>query len=133
MPTIQVKSEVSLNELLNGVEQLSTPDLEYFVSRVLALQARRRVPSLPKNEAALLQEINRGVPPDIQQRFDALNEKRQAEILTPEEHQDLLDLIDHIEQIDVQRVEYMAQLAQLRSVSLREVMKQLNIHPRANV
>jgi hypothetical protein len=133
MPTIQVKSEVTLDELLNGVEQLNTPDLEFFVSQVLVLQARRRAPCLPRDEAELLQKINQGLPADVWQRFDELNEKRRAETLTSEEHEELLELIDEIEQWDARRVEYLAALAQLRNMSIRSLMNQLGIHRPAYV
>lgn len=133
MSTIQIKSEVSLDELLNGVEQLSTSELKQFVSQVLVLLARRRAPSMPKDEAELLQKINQGLPPEVQQRFDELTAKRRAETLTPDEYQELLNLIDRIEQSDAKRVEYLAELAQLRNIPIRTLMKELGIRPPAYV
>jgi len=90
MPTVEVRSQVSLDEWLNGVAQLDTPELEHFISQALTLRAKRIAPSLPKEEAKLLQKINQGLPPDVQQRYDKLTAKRRAETLTPEEHQELL-------------------------------------------
>jgi hypothetical protein len=131
MTTIQVQSEVSLDALLNGVEQLNTADLEHFADKVLELRAKRRAPSIPRREADLLQQINQGVPQGMQQRFDELTARRRADVLTPEEHQELLQLIDQIEQLDVKRMEGLAELAQLRKVSLRKLMKQLGLRPPA--
>lgn len=51
METVEVRSRVSLEELLNGVAQLDTPELERFVSQVLTIRARRIAPSLPETEA----------------------------------------------------------------------------------
>lgn len=127
MTVIEMKMEVSLPVLLKGVEQLSTPELENFVAEVLSIQAKRRAPSLPKEEAVLLQKINQGLPVATQQRFDYLNERRRDETLTDEEHQELLALIEQIEESDVQRVKYLGQLAQLRNVSLAVLMKQLGL------
>ena len=127
MLTIQVQSQVSLDELLHGVEQLSTPDFEHFVEQVLSIQAKRHAPSLPKAEAELLQKINRGIPLVVQERFDELNAKRRAETLTPAEHQELLKLIEQIEQTDAERVQYLAELARLRGVPIRMLMSQLGI------
>ena len=127
MTVIEMKMEVSLPVLLKGVEQLSTPELENFVAEVLSIQAKRRAPSLPKEEAVLLQKINQGLPVATQQRFDYLNERRRDETLTDEEHQELLALIEQIEESDVQRVKYLGQLAQLRNVSLSVLMKQLGL------
>lgn len=125
MTIIQMKQDVSLPVLLNSVEQLSTPELENFVAAVLSIQAKRRAPSLPKEEATLLQKINQGLPVATQQRFDYLNEKRRDETLTKEEHQELLTLIEQIEENDVECVKYLGQLAQWRNVSLSVLMKQL--------
>lgn len=131
MPTVEVRSQVSLDELLNGVAQLDTSELEHFISQVLTLRAKRIAPSLPKEEAGLLQKINQGLPPDVQQRYDELTAKRRAETLTPEEHQELLALIDHIERADAERVQALTELAQLRNVSVTTLMAELVIRPPA--
>lgn len=127
MSTLQVKTELPFNELLKAVEQLNLPDLEQLMSQVVVLQARRKAPSLPKNESELLLKINQGLPLDVQKRFDELVAKRQAETLTSYEHQELLDLIDRIEKLDAKRVEYMAKLANIRKISLSALMEELNI------
>lgn len=62
MPTVQVEIQLSSEKLLKAVEQLSLPDLEQFVSQVLALQAQRRANNLPQAEAELLLKINQGIP-----------------------------------------------------------------------
>lgn len=127
MPTVQVVSEVSLAELLHGVEQLSTPDLENFVTNVLAVQARRRAPSLSKDEARLLQLINQGVPPEVRSRYQLLDEKLHDETITVAEHQELLELINQIELADAERMRYLVELAQLRNTPLDSLMDQLGI------
>lgn len=128
MSTISVQSEVSLESMIRGVEQLSTPDLEQLVDRVLTIRARRRAPSLSRKETELLRKINQGLPVDTQQRFDELTAKRRAEMLNQEEHQELLQTLDQIEQHDVKRLEALAELSQLRNVSIRVLMKDLGIH-----
>ena len=127
MSTLQVKTKLPFDELLKAVEQLNLPDLERLMSQVVTLQARRKAPSLPKNESDLLLKINQGLPLDVQKRFDELVAKRQAETLTSYEHQELLDLIDRIEKSDAKRVEYMAKLANIRGTSLATLMKELDI------
>ncbi len=120
---------MSIEELLDSAAQLDTPELEHFVSEVLALQAKRRAPHLSRDEAALLQKINHGLPPDVQQRYDTLIEKRQEETLTSDEHQELITLNDQIEETDAERVKDLATLAQLRKVSITALMDELGIHP----
>lgn len=104
MTTIQIHSEVSLAELLNGVKRLDTVALENFADEVLAIRAQRRAPNLSQEEAELLIKINQGLPMEVHTRFAELNEKRRAETLTEEEHAELLGLIDQIEAHDVERV-----------------------------
>ena len=113
---------MSIEELLDSAAQLDTPELEHFVSEVLALQAKRRAPHLSRDEAALLQKINQGLPPDVQQRYDTLIEKRQEETLTSDEHQELITMNDQIEEADAERVKDLVTLAQLRKVSITALL-----------
>lgn len=129
MSTIEVRSQVSLDELLSGVAQLDTPELERFVSQVLTLRAKRIAPCLPAAEAGLLEKINQGLSPEAQQRYDDLTAKRRAETLTAEEHQELLTLIDRIEQADAERAQALTDLARLRQMSLTTLMNELGIRP----
>ncbi|RIK38806.1 MAG: hypothetical protein DCC55_20035 [Chloroflexi bacterium] len=76
-----------------------------------------------------MQQINQGLPPAVRQRYQELNSRLEAEVLTPEEHQELLGLIDQIEQADAIRLKQLIELAQLRGMSLDELMQQLNISP----
>ena len=115
--TLQIKTELPFDELLNAVEQLNLPDLEQLISHIFTLQARRKAPSLSKDESELLLKINQGLPLNIQNRFDELVAKRQAETLTSDEHQELLDLTNRIEKSDARRVGYMAKLAKFRYIS----------------
>lgn len=131
MPSIEVRSQVSLDELLNGVAQLEARELEHFISQVLTLRARRMAPSLANEEAGLLEKINQGLSPTLQQRYDVLTAKRRAEALTSEEHLELLDLIELIERADAERVRALTGLAQLRNVSVKELMAELDIRPPA--
>ena len=131
MPTIEIRSQVSLNDLLNGVAQLDSGDLEQFVSQVLVLRAKRVAPTVSKNETEMLEKINQGLAPEAQQRYNDLVAKRQAETLTDEEHQELLALIERIELIDAERVQALTKLAQLRNMSVKALMDTLNIRPPA--
>ena len=127
MTTVEVRTQVSLYDLLNGVAQLDTPELENFVAQVLALRAKRFASSLPKQEAELLLKINQRWPIDTQRRYDELATKRQAETLTAEEQQELLGLIDQSEQADAERAQMIGDLAQLRNVPVPELMQDLGI------
>jgi len=131
MSTIHIEAQLSSDELLKAIRQLSLPELEQFVSQVIALQAQRKAPSLPHAEAELLIKINQGVAFEIQKRYDELIAKRRVETLTPDEHDELLRLTDQIEQVEAHRVEYLSKLAHLRRTSLTELMQNLGIRPPA--
>jgi hypothetical protein len=131
MAMVQITSEISieLDEVLDGVAKLDTPELERFLSQVSILLAQPKAPSLPQREAELLQKINQGLPTVLQQRYDELSAKLKADTITPGEHQELLQLIDKIELADAERLQHLIELARLRNTSLDELMDQLSIHP----
>lgn len=101
------------------------------MAEVIALQARRRAPTLSPSEAELLQQINQGVPAPLQQRYAWLINRRQAEQLTPEEHQEVLQLTARIEGIEARRPEHLAALARLRGISLAQLVADIGIAPAA--
>ena len=129
MPKVYVTSqiEIDLDEVLQGLARLGTKELEQFVEKAIALQAQRRSPSLPKDETELLQQINRGLPADIRQHYDALNAKLHNETITPQEQEELLTLIDRLELADAERMQRLVALAQIQSVSVDSLMEQLGI------
>ena len=130
MPKVQVTSqiEIDFDEVLKGVARLENSELEQFTEKIIALRAQRRAPSLPQNEAELLQKINRGVPPEVRQRCTELNTRLQEEIITPEEQNELLELTDQIEWADAERIRNLAKLAELRKISIDSLMDQLSLH-----
>lgn len=133
MATVQFKSEISieLDQLLAGVAQLDTPDLEKLLIQVRQVLAHRKNPNLPAIEIELLQKINQTLPDEVQRQYNDLSAKMRLGVITPNEHQELLKLIDIVEQNDSDRLQHLIQLAQLRNISLPELMQQLDIHPPA--
>ena len=102
----------------------------YILSTVrehLAAVRRSVLPSLPADEAALLQEINRGLPDETWQRYGQLKKKRDAGTLTPEEQAELIAFSDEIEEMNVQRMGSVIQLARRRQMSVEALMEDLGI------
>jgi len=131
MPTLQVTSEINidLEQVLDGMAKLDTPEIEQFLSQANILLAKRKAPSLSEQEAELLEKINRGLPAKIQKRYDELTARLRLETIEPDEHQELLKLIDRIELAAAERLKHLIELAGLRQVSLDTLMKQLGIQP----
>ena len=127
MAKVQVTSEVNIDteQLLEGVAQLDTRELTHFLSQVGSILVSRG--SLPVSEAALIQQINQGLPAETQQHYDELQAKLSQDTISQEEHQILLELIDVVELASTERLKHLIALAQLRQVSVDEVMQQLEI------
>ncbi len=127
MPIVQVEARLSTDELLKAVAQLSQIEFEQFAFQIIALRAQRQAPSLPQDETRLLVKINQGVPPEVQERYNELIDKRRAESLVSDEYDELSRLTNQVENLEARRVEYLAELARLRGLSLTKLMKNLGI------
>lgn len=127
MPTTHSKNGDLTDKLLQATANLSSRELDYFVKQAIILRAKRRAPNLTHEEAELLLEINRGLSPRQQKRFDELAEKLQSETMTPEERDEFLKLTNRIEKKDAKRIEFLSKLAEIRQQPLAEVMKELGI------
>ncbi|MCB0121470.1 MAG: hypothetical protein KDE58_04460 [Caldilineaceae bacterium] len=127
MTTIQLQTEISLVDLLQGVQHLDSTTLEEFADEVMLLRAKRRAPSISKAETELLRQINLGLSERTRSRFHDLKQKRDAATLTPAEYEELLAIIDQIEAHDVERLEALAELAAMRNVPVRQLMHQLGL------
>lgn len=97
MPTINIQAEVSVEVLVQAAEQLSEAELRHFTSHVLALNAKRTAPCVTQEEAELLLRINARLPEDVQQRYDELMTKRDAETLSDADQEELLRLTKQVE------------------------------------
>lgn len=128
MPTIHLEAQVSPEELLKAIDQLTSTDLERFFVQVLALRAQRNAPALRPEESDLLQKINQGLPLDLRDRYEALIGRRRSGALTPDEHDELLRLTDQVEALQAERAENLARLARLRGVPLATLLDSLGIH-----
>lgn len=77
----------------------------------------------------LLHKINQGIPRELSAQYQTLRAKREAETLTEDEYQTLIQLSNQIEQLGAQRLEALVNLAQMRRVSLPQLMETLAIVP----
>ena len=119
----------AITTLFHEVERLDTHSLDVFIDSLISLRVRRDVPKQQKDEALLLAKINKSLPLKQVERFRFLNAKRLEKQLTTEENEELLRLLEKTDKLNANRIKHLATLARLRNVSIRELMKQLNIHP----
>lgn len=124
---IDMASNLSSDQILSAMKQLSPAELEELVPRVVALGAARRAPHLEGEESELLARVNAGLPADLKSRLAELEEKRDTGLLTDAEVEELLTLSDRVEHLHAERLEALAVLARLRGTTLTALMDQLGI------
>ncbi len=129
MPVIQLKAELSFDQLVSAVKQLSEAERERLLSHVGTVRPPHGDHRLSATESELLLKINQGVPEALQNRYEDLMAKRADGALTNEEYTELLRLTDQLEMMDAQRLEYLAELAELQGKSLVVLMDELGIKP----
>lgn len=130
MPLVHIEANLSTEQLLQAVKQLEPDQLETFATKILALRAGQQAPAASAVESELLLKINEALPTKSQHRYEELIAKRQAESLTPADHQELLRLGDEMERKEVDRLQALKALADLRRIPLRDLMNQLGLNGR---
>ncbi len=132
MPSIEIRpnAKFAVEEILSGISKLDTESLEKFVDEILAIRAKRLSKGLSKKETALLKKINRGLTVPKRERLAKLESKRMEGALSPKEHKELMAIVEELEQLNAERIEHLGVLASLRKTTVRELMEQLDIHPR---
>jgi hypothetical protein len=127
MPSIQITSKVSFEDLFNGVKSLKNQDFEQFVEKIMQLKAQRQAEFIPTAEADLLAKINQSLSVEVLERYQVLQTKRSEEVLTEREFQELSDIVEQKELLNAERLKYLGELAIIRRKSLREVMQELDL------
>ncbi len=127
MTTIQIhpNTKVAVDDVLNGVATLATPELEDFFQKVAQVLAERKAPHLSKRESELLQKINAGYPDGMTKRYEYLLSQQKKQAISLAEQQELISIVDLFEIFDTKRVEFLLALAQLRNISLEELLKNM--------
>jgi hypothetical protein len=120
-------TNLSSDQILSPLEQLSTEELKRLVPRVIALGASRRAPQLAPEESKLLARIEEVLPEALKVRLSELEDRRDDGSLTQAEAMELLGLSDQAEILHAQGLAALAELAKLRGTSLPVLMDQLGI------
>jgi hypothetical protein len=120
--------DLGLDDILNGISDLDTKDLEKFIQKIGHLIARRKVAHLPERESQLLMKINKAIPVALQSRYEYLLTKNRAETITPLEHEELLKVIEKVELKNAERLEHLIELSRIRNTSLDVLMRQLHLN-----
>jgi hypothetical protein len=129
----KMTGQLSTEQIISAVNQLSLQELERVFDSVLAIQAERKAPRLSEEEPALLARINQGLPDELRERLSFLRAKREDETITDAEYEELTSLTLQAEDLHAERMAAMVKLARLRGLNLPTLMDQLDIHFPDNV
>ncbi|WP_330203214.1 STAS/SEC14 domain-containing protein [Cyanobacterium sp. Dongsha4] len=132
MPKIKLEAQLSKEDLLQAVEQLTNTEMEEFMLNIIAFRAKKLTNHLSNKETELLLNINEVLSKDIQDKYQLLITKRQKEELNNNEYEELLTLTELIENHQNQRLKYLVELSNLRGCSLEKLMDELEIKPTDN-
>ena len=122
-------NQITVNELLNSVGQLSIRDFEEFFTKIQSLRAQKSPLQLNEVEHKVLKQINGSLLSAKQVRFNYLIARRDAQIITDNEFNELLKLTDDIEKSDNIRLKRIAKLADIKGFSLSDIVRIYNIKP----
>lgn len=106
------------------IEQLSPERLTAVVQLLEFLSEPSHQAAPYSEELALIEVIQRRLPPDEQKRLEELREKCEWGELTDIEHQELIQYEDQLEQWRVERLEALLELARLRNIDLLTLNRQ---------
>jgi hypothetical protein len=95
-----------------GATPLTFPEGQTLQIRILLPEAAS--PSTPNPETELLHKIHHPLPEGLHQRISQLMQQRDADQLSPAEHQELIQLSHLLELLNVDRITHLLELAKHR-------------------
>lgn len=121
----EATEQLTVDHLLDGLQQLSAAELWEFTERLSEWQRQREVPE----EVPLLASIreNSRLPEKEQQRYQELWRKCENETLSETELAEYHKLLSKLEARNVKRIESLITLAEMRGKTLEQVMAELGL------
>ena len=121
----EAAEQLTVDHLLNDVQQLTPAELWEFTERLAEWQRQREIPE----EAPLLASIreNSRLPENEQGRYQELWRKCEDETLSEAELVEYQKLLSKLEARNVKRIEALIALARVRGTTLRQIMAELGL------
>ena len=128
MTVLEISTTVTVDRLIDAIERLPSREFANFARQVIAIQTRRGIPLLAKEEEqTLMATVGQSLPPAEQDRLDILRQKSRQGALTPAEQAELLAFVQRIERQDLVRAEALVRLAQKRQTSVSAILHGLGL------
>jgi hypothetical protein len=127
--TIQIKKgvEIRFEDLVMGLTQLDLEALTQLFEQLQAKMLETSVLQKYSEEIVLLKKIKAMIPRATVLRLKALQKKRHAQTITPQELAEMRTISNFLEMKSAERVYLVGALAKLRQTSITEVAQQLNL------
>ncbi len=121
----EAAEQLTVDHLLDGVQQLTPAELWEFTERFAEWQRQRELPE----EAPLLASIreNSRLPEGEQRRYQELWHKCENATLSETELAEYQKLLGKLEARNLKRIEALTTLAQMRGKTLRQIMAELGL------
>ncbi len=121
----EAAEQLTVDHLLDGVQQLTPAELWEFTERLAEWQRQREIPE----ETPLLASIreNSRLPEAEQRRYQELWHKCENATLSEGELAEYQKLLGKLEVRNLRRIEALNTLAQMRGKTLRQIMAELGL------
>lgn len=118
-----------LEQKLRATAFAAGENIDEYIVKLLEKNVQEKVLDPSSSATGLLQIINRGLSPEAWARFHILLQKRDTQVITTAELEELIDLTEAIEVAHAQRMEALVALATLQNKPLPVLMNELGIGP----
>ncbi len=112
-------------ELYQKIGKLNLLELEKLTNYIFDLRKNKLSTVLSEQEQLIIEQINRPLPKDIQERYNFLRNRKFSNAL--KEQEELLQLTSYIESYDNKRLSLFIELSKLRNEPLNSILEQFEI------
>lgn len=127
MSSVRISSEITVKDLLQGVAQLSSEELDYFIERAIEIRSSKENISEEAQIKALIEAVGKGPEQSWLQRLEELDQKRISNALSDQELKEFQQMGEALEEWNTQRLKHLVQLAVLKKTDLPTLVKELEL------
>ncbi|MCR9101442.1 MAG: hypothetical protein NXI25_15885 [bacterium] len=127
MSSVRISSEITVEDLLQGVAQLSSEELDYFIERAIEIRSSKENISEEAQIKALIEAVGKGPEQSWLQRLEELDQKRISNALSDQELKEFQQMGEELEEWNTQRLKQLVQLAVLKKTDLPTLVKELEL------
>jgi hypothetical protein len=128
MSSVRISSEITVKDLLQGVAQLSSEELDYFIERAIEIRSSKENISEEAQIKALIEAVGKGPEQSWLQRLEELDQKRISNTLSDQELKEFQQMGEELEEWNTQRLKHLVQLAVLKKTDLPTLVKELELN-----